>query len=553
MPLRFVLTLICVLSLVKVAPAAPIPKEAEKGKVSQETIKEWFDMGAEISNVGVGRFGEIYRQWSELDEKEKEGPICFQIGISLPFGAGRVERGKVPLEFAKLPQPEAPFALDIAGLNLMETDMKAIVRFKNLFYLRFRSCGIHQDDFNRIKVLTSLRYLAIKDTEITDYVIQSIAELTNLEGIILDNCKLTENQLEKLMGLKKLKSVAISCDGLSQKIFTSLEKLSKLENLELMKMNFSDTEFASLQKLKNLRHLKLSDLPIQGDCFKEIGKLANIEGLEFSDLEKPISLKFLEPVFNLQKLTRFVCTNVIFEGKSSAKYLGWGQMTELVLNTCTIPDDFFSGFESLKKLNALVLYKSNISNRLIQNLPAMGSLEYLSCWSTEISDEAFIQFKVPTSLKKLDLRGTLVTEKCLKTFAGAKLETLKIQDIEIGKAGIKNYLAAFQNPTEIDLSDCHLTLDALKVISKTKNLKSVKIGLKKCELDHLKELAKWGTIPEIEFRSEDLDPDACCEEINQKKLGVACTLQFAQQISDIAGVRKTVHIGALKFEQKPEK
>ena len=154
-----------------------------------------------------------------------------------------------------------------------------------------------------------------------------------------------------------------------------------------------------------------------------------------------------------------------------------GRVVAVDLRSSWITDSDMPRLAELHDLRRLDISLTRISDRGLRALKTAGSIEDLNLYFAEqVSDESTAIFRNWKHLKRLNLRGTKITDSTLEILEGVpSLEWLDIGWAQITDTGL-DHLSSLNNLRSLSMGGNKLTGSALQVLRQLPQLEYLDIG-----------------------------------------------------------------------------
>jgi hypothetical protein len=219
-------------ALVVYASANDDKNEALK-PLPRETLKAWRGIGA---NVG----------WMKMDlgdnrptfqvEGQTKGIIVFQFN--------EWKEGVL----AKMPDPGAPFGLDLNLTNMTDEGLKELAGLKSLQALYLAGTQVTDAGLKDLAARKSLLTLDVRWTKVTVAGLKELAGLTTLQRLYLNHCGVTDAGVKELTGLKSLQILNISASEVTDAGLKEVANLKSLQSLIMWGTKATPAGIAELRK-----------------------------------------------------------------------------------------------------------------------------------------------------------------------------------------------------------------------------------------------------------------------------------------------------------------
>lgn len=228
------------------------PTQADEPKEPKPLPKDvtdaWKKAGAEVGWYDQTRYGATH-----FAVRNASNP-----GEIPAFRLKEWTAGTLP----KLPQPDAPFMLDLVSVSSKVTDdtLGDIAGFKNLRALSLIGTSVTEKGIKQLSDLTDLRALDLAlNFKTNDAVLKEVAAFKKLQKLTLGSTFVTDAGLKELAGLKDLLYLDVAVVlGVTDAGMKHLAGFEKLERLNLFATSVTDAGLKDLAALKSLKSLDLS-------------------------------------------------------------------------------------------------------------------------------------------------------------------------------------------------------------------------------------------------------------------------------------------------------
>jgi Leucine-rich repeat (LRR) protein len=324
--------------------------------------------------------------------------------------------------------------------------------------------------------------------------------------------QVTDAQVRVLTGVKTLRSLVFIQAGVTAQQLKTLTAISKLEVLDLRQSGATDEAMQWVGQMKDLRSLAIYDESIGAAGLKHLKGLPKLVFLDLAGehldddalagLSGLKSVKFLALNGNvtdagLAALASFDSLEVLrFERRSSLgvhgsglKFLPAGKLRELSL-TEAMSDDGLAAVGRFTSLRGLDISGSPVTDKGIQSLHDLRSLEVLDAHSTKISGAGLENL---TGLKRLVVYDTEITGAGLENLTG--LKRLEAHDTKITSENMKS-LANLKDLQYVKLGRTPIDGDGLKHLNGLRHLEHLDVVDTKIDNESLRNLT---LLPSIQF------------------------------------------------------
>jgi internalin A len=263
----------------------------------------------------------------------------------------------------RLPQSKSLRHLQLTGNSVSDAAMPTVCRMQNIELLDVRGCNAITDaGLSQLASLPRLRVLRLGSDLIGDKTLQVVGRCKKLEVLTVENSGISNEGLSELRGLP-LKELSLArCFGVTDDGMKTIAALGKLERLYLRDIGITDQGIKTLSAMKNLNTVRLIEIMAGDESAAALARLPRLKSLHFR--QAMISAEGLEEL-----------------AKSTS-------LAELVMEDCGLDNQGVASLAGLKTLESLNLRDN-----------------------PEISDEAIAALIKMSSLKQVDLRGTVVTSE----------------------------------------------------------------------------------------------------------------------------------------------
>jgi hypothetical protein len=149
---------------------------------------------------------------------------------------------------AKLPAPGAPFALHFGGSKILDSELKALARFKHLEALGLNNTGVGDRGLKELAAIRGLRSLSISDTQVSDAGLQEISGLPHLHTLYAAHTKVTDSGIKAIARIGSLQNLELSNTKITDGTVMDLIGLKQLKTLAVTRTLMTDAGVATLQK-----------------------------------------------------------------------------------------------------------------------------------------------------------------------------------------------------------------------------------------------------------------------------------------------------------------
>jgi hypothetical protein len=224
----------------------PDPKQPKA--IDKATIDAWDKRGFEVGWMGMKQGSPVFA----VDPKGLDGAVpAFR-----PKGRGP-DGNLTDGGLSTLPPVGTPFGLSMFGSGLMDSELKELVKLKNLTALNLALNGGVTDAgmMKELVGLDGLTFLSLAESPVTDAGVKvAVAGLNGLTTLHLDGTQVTDVTLAALRKAGRLQALthARGTDG------KQASKAEDVVSLDLVQSRITDDGLKELAPLKNLTTLNLA-------------------------------------------------------------------------------------------------------------------------------------------------------------------------------------------------------------------------------------------------------------------------------------------------------
>jgi Leucine-rich repeat (LRR) protein len=284
--------------------------------------------------------------------------------------------------------------VDLRAAWVTDTDLRKLTQFPKLTHLDLSLTRITDQGMQEIKGLPGIVDLNLRFAEyVTDEGLAAVKEWKNLKRLNVHGTKISDTTLDHVSGIPTLEALDV---GSSLVTDVGIERLSSLPNLKELTMGGIELGDAGLQALRLLSGLTYLDLNGRQ------GTDSNVWTIAMSD-------RGLEALLTLTELRelRFGCTT-LGVGREGRRFATVNMMS--------------------------------VTSRWLEQMKTLTKLERLKLQGCDrVDDESMKVLAEFPSLKEVDLKGSVVTEKGIAILRAAK------PDVQIHSGPWEAAAAAFRN------------------------------------------------------------------------------------------------------------
>ncbi|MEN6626954.1 MAG: hypothetical protein ABFD69_12085 [Candidatus Sumerlaeia bacterium] len=397
---------------------------------------------------------------------------------------------------------------------------------------------------------TGLKVLDINYTRIGDKGLEPLRGFTSLERLYPGR-GLGEKGLQLICGLKSLKGLYILIPP-PRASLAQLSNLDKLEELWVYKKTYAAADLEMFPSMRSLKWLKLAG-SVPDRTLAPIARMPALKHLQLSDGTTDRHLAILAASRTLEDIDADASNQITDDGVASLK--------------------------SMPALKSLDVRSSKLSNKSIETLSQIKTLEEISCTAVDMDDDALIALARLPNLRKIEfaLYYSIDPQRNKRSFTARGLAALAdkntLEDLWIGSRGIdddalaqiarmtrlkKLSLFPLMSATNAGLAQLkslksleHLylsnnsdaiTLAGLTQMSPLPNLKFAQIRSLVQDYSGL-DLSGWPNVQTLmvdvrthqSFTDDDLKGIASCKHITHISLG-DCSLVTDRGLAQLAGL-----------------
>jgi hypothetical protein len=300
-------------------------------------------------------------------------------------------------------------------------------------------------DVERVTAIKTLKKLDLSLTYVSDIGAEAIGKLAQLEELNLFTAEfVTDAAIAYLRSNSNLRVLNLRGTDVTD---TSLEYVARLANLRSLDISFTQISDVGLEHLAALSHLEtlnLGGLKISGVGLHVLKYLPNLKKLSFYGIQRRNAGMCWAPVMTDIELDTIGLLDGLEElNIGSGVALGAGKPAELgpasgeaecrVAGGTRVTDAGVAKLANLKKLRYLDLSGSAVTGRALKTLASLPALQRLSLWNAKgVNDAAASGLATLKSLSSLDLSNTGVTDETLRALEKMpNLQRLYVNDTAI--------------------------------------------------------------------------------------------------------------------------
>ncbi|MBI1872622.1 MAG: hypothetical protein HYS05_01875 [Acidobacteria bacterium] len=334
--------------------------------------------------------------------------------------------------------------------------------------------------------------ISLARTWATDADIERIAGLESLKRLDLSLTYISDRGIGRLKGLDHLEELNLfAAEFITDAAMAFLRGHRQLTRLNLRGTDVTDTSLVYVAELSGLKSLDISFTQITDVGLEHLASLTELEELNLGGNKiSGVGLHVLKLLPKLRKLS--------FYG-IQRRNAGWcwaPVVTDLELETLAL----LSGLEDLNIGFGVALG----APRPTDLGPADGEAECRIAGGTRITDLGLAKLAKLAKLRHLDLSGSAITVRGLKTLANLPhLERLSLWNVTGIDDGAAPYLEALGNLTSLDLSNTAVGDETLVRLARLSKLQRLYVGETKVTPEGLTafqrqrpaSVVSWGTRP----------------------------------------------------------
>ncbi|QDT43634.1 Internalin-A precursor [Gimesia alba] len=259
----------------------------------------------------------------------------------------------------------------------------------------------------------------------------SIAKLPRLKSLTIDSADVSDKTIHYLAGIKTLQKLTLDVSDVTD---VGIESLLGLENLEYLKLRYTpitNVGLAKLTRLPKLKKLWLVNIPITPEgilAFRE----TKLEEVIWYDEDRP-RLAMLPYLKQLPHLWRLDLRSCYVSNRHVEHLQEMSSLEDLDLYGHAITDSGLAGLSKLTKMQYLCLSQAGknkaktLSDAGLIHLAGLSELRDLRLAGIQITDSGLRQLAGLTKLRRLDLSGTRVTSAGLANLS----HLLQLENLDI--------------------------------------------------------------------------------------------------------------------------
>lgn len=288
----------------------------------------------------------------------------------------------------------------------------------------------------------AIRGIIFSDVEITDSMIGYLRTLPNLRNIdLLYNKKVDVNAMGALFRLKHLKRLHISGNAITEEHIRKIRHLP-IESLTLETPHLNANMLESILTMRPLKQLRILQSPLKDEDLNIIARIENLEDLDLDFTQ--ITDAGLANLKSCEKLRSLNLTQENLTDNAIDSILKIPNLSELYIHHAAITDEGLKKISQLKNMQVLRVApgfftseglrqiqdmpklreldfsvntmepKSLITNKGIEYIARIRSLESLYLTGNPITDDSIHELKKMKQLKDLYLEKTKISEKGIR-------------------------------------------------------------------------------------------------------------------------------------------
>jgi serine/threonine protein kinase len=396
------------------------------------------------------------------------------------------------------------------------------------------------EDAAAIAASLPIEHLGLSFTPVSDSGLERLAKSKTLRTVTFRGCNVRSESLKRPLmtdaGLRKLAAarpdIRIESDGKAIDSTTSepdrraAEFVLKIRERHLIQVQVNDDgNWIGLNQLPTGPFRLTSVLAESAKTLDDAG-LANFAGCRniksLRIWDSPVTEKGLAHFADCRDLETLQLKSDTITDAALNVFAGCDKLTRIDIESKSISDEGMTAFQG-RKLKALMLSQTNITDRTLDLFPDCPDLKWLWLSATRISDAGLKNFSKSKQIGLLKLANTRITDEGLAVFAGCK----KLGDLDLNScpgvtdAGLANFrdcrdleeidlgqMPQITNAGLAHLSECKrllnlylqgtsVTDDGLKVLRGFKALRLLNLSgtrISAAALGHFKECASLWTL-----------------------------------------------------------
>lgn len=361
--------------------------------------------------------------------------------------------------------------LDLQRTQILGTGLKHLAKLKKLRWLRLSSTHVGDDELASLIGLTSLEYLHLSYAPIGNVGMEHISNIKTLKSLYIARTTVDDDGLEHIKNLTSLRDLDLGQNYITDEGLKQLAGLTELEDLDLRETQISGAGLVHLRQMKKLKRLILYNTIVGDEGLKHLRHLESLESLSLP-------------------------THLYTSNKALITNAGLAYLSELkALKRLTILNDSITekGVEALAKLKSLELLNiggPNINDACMAKLAKFPALKELWIQHSAITDEGLAELKNLKSLTKLAIGySNVITGEGLAFIQELpNLVELQFFNINLGRAGLSGLAGA----TSLERLELHTEIkdEDLAGLPELKDLKSLNINSEEITDEGLRYLAR---------------------------------------------------------------
>ncbi len=374
--------------------------------------------------------------------------------------------------------------LDLQDTQVQGTGLKHLLKLKNLRWLRLSSTHVGDNELASLTGLTSLEWLHLSLAPIGNAGMEHISKIITLKSLYIAGTTVDDDGLENIKNLTSLHTLDLGQDNITDEGLKRLSGLVELEDLDLRETQISNAGLVHLRQMKKLKRLILTDTKI-GD-----------EGLEH--------LKHLESLENLS--LPFIA------------YKSEAGLAKLLEEKALVTDVGLAHLSELKTLTSLFVLSDSITEKGVEALAKVESLEFLNIGGRNINDACMVKLAEHPFLKEFWIQHSIVTNEGL-----ANLKNLKsLTKLLIGNGNIITgeglaFIHELPNLVELELHNLYLGRAGLSSLAGAMSLERLELYIQIKDED-LAGLPELNNLKRLNIDSDEITNEGLRYLARQKTL-----------------------------------
>jgi internalin A len=337
-------------------------------------------------------------------------------------------------------------------------------------------------EFSELRSLNGLSSYGPGSTvSITDVGIENLKGLAQLEKLYLEQTGISDTGLQNLKGLAKLRVLSLTGSRITN--IDSIGNLSQLEEIDLAGSQITDDGLKSIKRLSNLRILHLADTKITNDGLRWLEGLSHLKELHLSATK--ISDEGLKYLAKMPRLEELLIGNTAITGRGLRYLKGLNQLKKLDITYTKVTAEELDTLQNIPNLEALKIGSQSSFSLELENSNWCATVSRYSSENdakscTEINESSLIHLTGLKNLQILELDGVDITDNGWVYLNKLKhLRQLTIHQDEdrfskVNDAALRQ-IAKISTLKKLDLANTKVTNEGLSYLEGLTGLEELKI------------------------------------------------------------------------------